>query len=308
MAVVLTVVAVSTGEGFEMNRIFTHTIGCLACVAMASVADAQMVRVGPFGGVSIRAPFVSIDTLPFGGGRASEHHSRRSTRELSPTVTVTVIDPTDTIITNLTAASSITPQPSLPPCRSILCLFTRRRSIPMSSIRLPITSIRKPVITKSLDRRVRRTLRPRLPERLRASALQLKRSLSLRRDDSEVWINYLAPDRIVQTIDSGTAPGSLSDLLLNYEGVIGNPSLSSICAASGFNETHGLLRAFVGTKATELPQKVGAPNEADAVPAPAPAAKSGEPTLAQPVRPADGADQGGKNTKEELPLPDPTPL
>ncbi len=51
-----------------MKRLLTSTIGCLACVAMAPVAEAQMVRVGPFGGVSVRAPFVSVDTLPFGGG------------------------------------------------------------------------------------------------------------------------------------------------------------------------------------------------------------------------------------------------
>jgi hypothetical protein len=161
-----------------------------------------------------------------------------------------------------------------------------------------------------------------LPDRLRASALQLKRSLSVRRDDGDVWIDYLAPDRIVETVDSGAAPGSLSDLLLNYEGVVGNASLSAIRAASGFNETHRLLRAFVSSptlasplkKSTSTPEATTTRENADGnsilspPPVPEPELETEDPAPATPVRAADDGDnQKAEQEKEELPLPTPTP-
>ncbi len=273
-----------------MNRLLTSAIGCLLCVSMASVAEAQLVRVGPFGGVSVRAPFVSVDTLPFGGGA----------RVRAPFVSV------DTRAYAYGYGYGYRPyrydyyrpygpssyDPIVPVYRAGLpCRFTRHRFI-------------RDVVYPTPDSVAASGASP---ERLRASALQLKRSLSLRRDDSDVWLDYLAPDRIVQTIDTGAAPGSLSDLLLNYEGVTGNASLMSIRAASGFSETYRLLRAFVSSPAdASTPRAAKATNESDSSTTlvPDPASERREPTPAAPLR---DAGDGDNQAKEELPLPPPAP-
>ena len=51
-----------------MLRNFSRTLCCVVLVAMTSVADAQLVRIGPLGGVRVRVPFVSVDVLPYGQG------------------------------------------------------------------------------------------------------------------------------------------------------------------------------------------------------------------------------------------------
>ncbi len=119
----------------------------------------------------------------------------------------------------------------------------------------------------------------------------------------------------MQTIDDGMAPGSLSDLLLNYEGVTGNASLMSIRGAGGFGETYRLLRAFVSSPADSSSSDTAkTTNESDAktILAPDPVSEPDlapkEPTPAVPVSPAgDGDNQEVKQGKEELPLPPPTP-
>ena len=40
--------------------------GLLASIAFSATADAQLVRVGPFGGVRVRVPFVGVDVAPWG--------------------------------------------------------------------------------------------------------------------------------------------------------------------------------------------------------------------------------------------------
>jgi hypothetical protein len=128
-----------------------------------------------------------------------------------------------------------------------------------------------------------------LADRLRAAAQQLRRSLSLRRNDADVWLDYLDPDRIVATIDQGGDGSGLADLLRNYDGVVGNRALASIRTASGFSQTHQLLRQFVQSAGQQ------------AAPRPTP-----QPTPPQQA-PAPEASQQGE--PEELPLPpQPTPL
>lgn len=55
-----------------MNKNFARRIAFAAAafgfLSCGSNANAQLVRVGPLGGVSVRLPFVSVDTLPLGGG------------------------------------------------------------------------------------------------------------------------------------------------------------------------------------------------------------------------------------------------
>lgn len=51
-----------------MTRITTLCLGglLLASVGSARNADAQIVRIGPWGGVSVRAPFVRVEVSPYG--------------------------------------------------------------------------------------------------------------------------------------------------------------------------------------------------------------------------------------------------
>ncbi|WP_164102583.1 hypothetical protein [Candidatus Laterigemmans baculatus] len=49
---------------------FKTLVGAAAlCFAWPAVADAQILRIGPLGGVSVRVPFVSVDVSPYGGTR-----------------------------------------------------------------------------------------------------------------------------------------------------------------------------------------------------------------------------------------------
>jgi hypothetical protein len=148
-----------------------------------------------------------------------------------------------------------------------------------------------------------------IPERLRASAQQLKQSLSMRRDDADVWIDYLDPDRIIEAIDTAAAPNSLRELLLNYEGVVGNGTFGSIFSARGFGETYRLLREFVDTTPAEssVPSQPPA-DDANSVLVPT-QPEAEQPTPAAAVKPADADEKRDVEKKsEELPLPTPTPL
>jgi len=86
-----------------------------------------------------------------------------------------------------------------------------------------------------------------LPEALRAAANRLSMSLSRRRDDGDVWLDYLAPGRIISTIDQGLPVESISELMKNFDGVVGNPELRMIAVADGFESTRQLLRQWIET-------------------------------------------------------------
>lgn len=284
-----------------MNRPLTAALGCLACVTMASFAEAQIVRIGRFGGVSVRAPFVSVDTLPFGGGaRVRAPFVSINTRAYSlgygyRPYRYDYYRPNGSVY-----YAPVYPAPAYTPPR-------------YPSVVYPTTD--------SADANT--------GNRLRASALRLKRSLSVRRNDSDVWLDYLAPDRIVKTIDDASNPESLRDLVRNYDGVVSNPSLRSVSGASGFGETHRLLRAFVSRPADSSPATAATTNdqvEQGSVSVPGPVSEPGSvselgpvsepgpvsestartkpPTAVSPARPA---GDGNKQAKEELPLPPPTP-
>jgi hypothetical protein len=142
------------------------------------------------------------------------------------------------------------------------------------------------VTRPSLDGHVR--------EDLQRAALRLQSSLS-QRYDGDVWLDYLAPGRIVSSIEKGEAPSSLRDLITNYDGVVANSSLRPIYRASGFDETRELLRVYVDLPQTESKSTSPAP-----APAPAPA-----PPAAQPPQAPDAADAPDTEEPEELPAPKP---
>ena len=125
-----------------------------------------------------------------------------------------------------------------------------------------------------------------LPGRLRSAAARLAQSLSLRRGDADVWLDYLGPDLIVDVIDRGADPSTLRDLVANYDGVVSNGSLISIRSASGFSETRSLLRQYVSGAAAS-------------------AAKPAVPTPPQP--PADAPPEPNPEDSEPVPPPLPVP-
>ena len=89
----------------------------------------------------------------------------------------------------------------------------------------------------------------RLSDDLRIAAEQLRQSLVRRADDSDVWLEYLNPDAIINSLleddASGAAPLNFAELADHYDGVAGNSELRSISAAPGFARTHALLRHWM---------------------------------------------------------------
>lgn len=275
-------------EAFPMFRLIRAALGCIVCLAMTSVADAQVVRVGSFGGVSVRVPFVSVDVLPYGGG----------TRVRSPFTSVNTGAyrygyPAGYALYSAPAPVPVYRAPLYPAPVYFLPHYPEAGNVN------PEPNVYKSEWAAPSDS---------LPDRLIASAQQLKRSLLLRRDDSDIWLDYLGPDRIIATIEGGESPGSLRTLLINYDGVVGNPDLWSITRASGFSQTHQLLRDFADrpSEASDTPMETPLSNGGSIL-VPGPDAESKGQTSA--VKPAEKgwAEDENKAGVEELPLPLPVP-
>lgn len=79
---------------------------------------------------------------------------------------------------------------------------------------------------------------------LRAAAMRLRTSLA-RKSDGHIWIRHLQPDAIIDSIDRGDHPSSLTDLVINYEGVADNPRLVLISESNGFKDVRRLLAQYV---------------------------------------------------------------
>ena len=90
-----------------------------------------------------------------------------------------------------------------------------------------------------------------LASQLRSASEELSRSLLARRD-GDAWMAYLAPHRIIELTTSGNS-AELRELLTHYDGVVGNPQMGSVAAASGFVATRNLLRQYV-SQSTEVIQ------------------------------------------------------
>jgi hypothetical protein len=265
-----------------MFRYISCTVCCIAFVSMTSIAEAQIVRIGPFGGVRVRAPFVSVDVQPYGGG----------TRVRAPFTSVNTgpfrypyAVPGYPIRPGYPALPALPPAPVYPV-----------PAYPNGGYVYPQPDGYQ-AARPSTSGAVR--------DRLLASAQLLKRNLSARRDDGGVWLNYLQPDRIIETIQRGESADSLRTLLGNYDGVVANPGLTSISRASGFRETHQLLKAFIESPPASEPTPPPASDavELAPIPAPAPVPEIGNEPAPAPADPF--ADRGS----EELPLPaEPTPL
>jgi hypothetical protein len=116
---------------------------------------------------------------------------------------------------------------------------------------------------------------------LREAAIRLEQGLS-KRNDAEVWLNYLKPGDIVTAMDASDSSGTVADLqalFLNYEGVAGNQELSHVWVIDGFRQTHQGLGEWLDTQTTIVGEGRSIPESA----APVATATSKPTTSGQPL-------------------------
>ncbi|WP_146522758.1 hypothetical protein [Stieleria varia] len=94
---------------------------------------------------------------------------------------------------------------------------------------------------------------------LRMSADVLRQNLERRRDDADIWLDYLSPDRVIAAIDAGQPDAGIAELADHYEGVAGNTQLRWLLSTPGFEATRRGLRQWVSqSAATGEPRDTGA--------------------------------------------------
>ena len=251
-------------------------LASLAVLGMAVPCDAQIVRIGGFGGVSVRSPFVSVDVGPYGpyvGPRVVTPY--RSFYPYGP------------VVSYRRAVVGVPVFPPLPPLAAVPVI----PAFPAPVYRVPVVAqvvYGEPAIPPQGYQVTRPSLDGHVAEDLRRAAIRLQYSLSLRHD-GDVWLDYLGPARIVSAIEQGEAPSSLAELINNFDGVVANRNLRAVYSASGFNETRELLRVYVDMH----------PAQARVSP------RAARPALApEPAAPVDAAPRADG---EDLPAPTPAP-
>ncbi len=275
---------------------------------LVSTAKAQVVVVGPAGGVRVRAPFVSVDVLPFHRGTrlrvpyaAINTGFYRSYRSLPPVPRFFPL-PVPYPYAVAVPAYPVIAVPAYP-----AVVYPEIPSYEYPSVIYPDVEVaRQPVYGDVISSSRPRVELP-LPERLRTAAEALARTLSLR-EDGDVWLNYLGPQRIIENVDYGRPASELQDLIINYDGVVSNGTLGSIQYARGFAASRDLLRQYLGTQEfsdASNDEQTPAPSRlspADPVPSsivpsdsvpepPAPQLPKNKPLNEAPVDPASAVEQ-----------------
>jgi hypothetical protein len=219
----------------------------LVAIFLAENAKAQLVVVGRAGGVRVRAPFVSVDVLPFARGThirvpfatidTGFYRSYR-TRRFPPAVGVFPL-PVPYPYAYPYAVASVPTFPVI-----AVPAYPNAYGYEYPEVVYPGAAIVGQPVHEGAYSSNRPRLEVPLPERLRGAAERLARTLSLR-EDGDVWLNYLGPQRIIENVDYGRSPSELQDLILNYDGVVSNGTLRSIQFARGFIESRDLLRQYL---------------------------------------------------------------
>lgn len=261
-----------------MYRLLTCAVCGIATLASASLADAQIVRWGP-GGVRVRAPFVSVDVSPYGGTRVRAPFTAVDSRVYGG-----YVYPPGVVVG---------PVPPIPFPR-VAVPAVAVPAVPVYPAPVYPGVVYPEPAAPSTYQSARPTLDGTLPEQLRSAAETLARSLAVRQD-GDVWLDYLGPQKIIEAIDLGRSPESLRPLVINYDGVLSNGSLVAIRGARGFAETRELLKLYVegGSVPSPAPNVAPTSPESGVIARPDGAVRTKpEPTPPQPV-------------EETLPLPAP---
>lgn len=274
-------------------------------------AEAQVVVVGPAGGVRVRAPFVSVDVLPlYRGTRRRVPYAAINAgvyRSHRPLPAVAGFFPLPVPYPYAVAVAPAFPVIAVPAYPGFVY-----PNIPISEYPRVIyrdgevvgQPFRNGAISASRSR-----LELSLPERLRTAVESLARTLSLR-EDGDVWLNYLGPQRIIENVDLGRPASELQDLISNYDGVVSNGSLESIQYARGFAASRDLLRQYLGMKQLSItpspdqlpvPSRLVPPDSIAEPPSPKPPSPlppspqrpKNRPLNQLPGDPAAGAEQSG---------------
>ena len=216
---------------------------------LVSTAKAQVVVVGSAGGVRVRAPFVSVDVLPFHRGTrlrvpyaAINTGFYRSYRSLPP---VPRFFPLPVPYPYAVAAVPAYPVIAVPAYPAVV--YPEIPGYEYPRVIYPDVEVARQPLYGDVISSSRPRLELPLPERLRTAAETLARTLSLR-EDGDVWLNYLGPQRIIENVDYGRPVSELQDLIINYDGVVSNGTLGSIQYARGFAASRDLLRQYLGTQ------------------------------------------------------------
>lgn len=248
-------------------------LGCLLVPSVfVSSANAQLVRVGPWGGVRVRVPLVSVDVSPWGDTRVRApfthveapgdyyrshrydhrghhgHYDRGYRGYYYPHVFSDDFGlPPYRGYDRDFYGSQYAPPAGAPyhPSRGAVAVPQRERG--SSDFRVDEDAYRVPR-GDSPGR-----LSPSgAADALRSAAARLRASLSRRGEQGEIWLDYLQPDRIIAAIDGGESPASLQPLLANYEGVT-NSQVGWVSRVDGFHQTRRLLASFVTTGSNDRP-------------------------------------------------------
>ena len=225
-----------------------------------NTVEAQVVVVGRAAGVRVRAPFVSVDVLPFyRGTRVRVPYAAIDTgfyRSYRPFPPYTGFVPLPVPYPYAVAAAPVFPVaapvfPVAAPTFPVIDVPVYPRfaypEMPIyeyPSVIYPDVGVAVPSAYDSTISSSRPRLELSLPERLRTAAETLARTLSLR-EDGDVWLNYLGPQRIIENVDYGRPAAELQDLMINYDGVVMNGTLGSIQYARGFAASRDLLRQYL---------------------------------------------------------------
>ncbi|QDS96208.1 hypothetical protein FF011L_50160 [Roseimaritima multifibrata] len=263
---------------------FAPTLLIPALIAAAfscqSTASAQIVQIGPAGGVGIRAPFVSVDVGRFGGTRVRApftavdtagypYGPRRLRRSAVVAPGVTVVRPPIISVRGQTIVD-IAPSPRQPP--------EDYRPQPQADGE-ETYSLTEDQLFLELE--------------IATSALQ---NALQAEPEGEGWIQYLQPAQIADLAIAGKT-ASLEALLRNYLGTERNRDFAWVANAPGFSATRDLIEEIIL-------RQTQAGNVTVARPRSAPPAQTA-PTPVQPTREAIEKSKDMKPELESLPAPQP---
>lgn len=283
----------------SVARLIAVVAAIVTAVWSTDHADAQLVRVGPFGGVSVRVPFVSVDTLPFGGGtRVRAPLTAVDTGLFRPGFYGYGFDygrgygytpysvyrspfygyapyrgfygPTlyrsgfhlGTVAVPVAPAVAYAPIDPFDHARSQYEQDIRERAVADAQRELAYGG--SGYSGSGYSGLAYRAARPNYQSdvfaqppsdpvaevslRLRQSAARLARSLESLGDASEVWLEFLKPQLIVNTIDGLEEEFAIErfiTLLDAYSGTAGNVDLTHVWSLDGFHQTHDGLRKWL---------------------------------------------------------------
>lgn len=219
----------------ELRPRFASALIAVGLALIPAAASAQIVRVGPFGGVRIRAPFVRVDVSRLGGTRVRAPFTRIRTPGYGayrPSIEYPPLPPAPPF----GRPSMLPGEYDRPAGRT-----GRRLATPLDGRFGGRGELERPnndAGASVVDPRMVRA-------QLRSAAMRLRRSLSRRENDADAWMEYLAPARIIEVIDRGEPASEVKHLVGNYDGVVANPRLTLVAEARGFEDTRFWLKRFV---------------------------------------------------------------